>query len=330
MSGQREAAREFDCFGSRCAVLVTGDGPAGTAEQAAQLAQQRLLERHCRFSRFLPESELTLLNADPRESVPVSLLMARFAQAVVSAGESSGGLVDGTLLKQIENAGYAGELPPSLGLGRALELAPARNAATPAQHQDWRLIEVDADACTVRRPPGVMLDSGGIAKGLFADELAGMLAGYESFAINCAGDLHLGGSAGLQREIHVQSPFDESVLHTFSSARTGVATSGIGRRSWLDASGRPAHHLLDPGTGRPAFTGVVQVTALDPHARAAEVRAKAAILSGPRRARSWLAHGGVIVMDDGSFEVVRPASVVTLSDLSAFTGGARTHDRDAA
>ncbi len=79
-----------------------------------------------------------------------------------------------------------------------------------------------------------------------------------------------------------------------------VATSGIGRRSWLGPDGRPAHHLLDPATGRPAFTGVVQATALAPTAVEAEWRAKAAVLSGPERAADWLAHGGVVVLDDGS------------------------------
>jgi thiamine biosynthesis lipoprotein len=114
----------------------------------------------------------------------------------------------------------------------------------------------------------------------------------------------IGGAAGLTRAINVESPFDGSILHTFERRRTGVATSGIGRRSWLDGSGRPAHHLLDPATGRPAFTGLVQVTALAPSALLAEVYAKAAILSGPHGARAWLPHGGVIVHDDGSHEVL--------------------------
>ena len=83
-----------------------------------------------------------------------------------------------------------------------------------------------------------------------------------------------------------------------------MATSGIGRRSWLDACGAPAHHLLNPATGRPAFTGVTQATALAPTALEAEARAKAAVLSGPERAREWLPDGGVVVFDDGSFEVV--------------------------
>jgi thiamine biosynthesis lipoprotein len=83
-----------------------------------------------------------------------------------------------------------------------------------------------------------------------------------------------------------------------------VATSGIGRRSWIGPDGLRAHHLLDPSTGRPAHTGVVQATALAPTAADAEVRAKAALLSGREGAREWLAHGGVLVFDDGSQLVV--------------------------
>jgi thiamine biosynthesis lipoprotein len=71
--------------------------------------------------------------------------------------------------------------------------------------------------------------------------------------------------------VRVASPFDPTtILHTFRVRDGGVATSGIGRRSWLDANGAPAHHLLDPATGRPAFTGVVQATALAPSAFEAE------------------------------------------------------------
>jgi thiamine biosynthesis lipoprotein len=151
------------------------------------------------------------------------------------------------------------------------------------------------------------LDSGGLAKGLFADELARRLSRHGTFAVECAGDLRVGGAAGIRREVHVASPFDQSTLHTFELAGAGVATSGIGRRSWLDESGTPAHHLLDPATGRPAFTGVVQATALAPTALEAEIRAKAAVLSGPEGARAWLAEGGVVVFDDGTHEVFASA-----------------------
>jgi thiamine biosynthesis lipoprotein len=315
---QTEAVEEFDCFGSRCSALVIGSGEAGSAHDARTLVKRKLLSWHKRFSRFLPDSELSLLNRDPRREVPVSGLMARFARAVRSAGELTGGLVDATLLGDIERAGYSQDLPTPIPLAKALELAPARASAAGSPQQHWRTIEVDLDTDTITRPPGLMLDSGGLAKGLFADILGETLAQHPSFAVNCAGDLMLGGSARLTRPVNIESPFDGHTLHTFNLSHGGVATSGIGRRSWLTDDGKPAHHLLDPSTLRPAFTGVVQVTALAPSALLAEIRAKAAILSGPLAAPRCLPDGGVIVFDDGSHQLVAPPTAVMLSQLSAF------------
>jgi thiamine biosynthesis lipoprotein len=150
----------------------------------------------------------------------------------------------------------------------------------------------------------VRLDSGGIAKGLFGDILAAVLGLHPSFAIAAAGDVRLGGTAGLPRSIEVESPYDDGVLHTFKVVFGAAATSGISRRSWVDGAGRRAHHLLDPATGMPAFTGVTQVTALAYTGVEAEALSKAALLSGPEHAGSWLHYGGLIVYDDGSFDVV--------------------------
>ncbi|HEX2180268.1 MAG TPA: hypothetical protein VHL54_12265 [Actinomycetota bacterium] len=58
-----------------------------------------------------------------------------------------------------------------------------------------------------------------------------------------------------------------------------------------------------PGLG---LGGAAQVSALAPTAVEGEVLAKAAVLSGPTKAESWLPHGGVIVYDDGSHRVVEP------------------------
>ena len=296
-----EAIERFDCFSSRCAVLVMGDG----ADHAARLVRRRMLRWHERFSRFEPGSELSRLNADPRARVRVTSTMARLAQAAVWAAVETDGLVDSTLVAEIEDAGYSADLDGSLPMSESFRLAPERRAATPARRQWWRQVSVQGD--TLIRPPGLRLDSGGLGKGLFADLAADTLAGYDSFAVDCGGDLRLGGTSSATRNVDVASPFDSSVLHSFEMASGGVATSGIGKRSWLDASGAPAHHILDPGSGRPAFTGIVQATALAPTALAAETLAKAALLSGPEGARRWLPHGGVLVFEDGSHELLEAA-----------------------
>ncbi len=255
-----EAIEQFDCFGGSCAVLVAGSGPAGNAHDAAARVKRRLLAWHDQFSRFSLESELSRLNGDPRRVVTVSPTMARFAAAAVDAAATTGGLVDPTLVGELESAGYRSDLRwESLPLSRALLLAPGRAAAQPHAAGAWAHVEVDRAARTITRPPGVRLDSGGIFKGLCGDMLAGVLGGHASFAVDAAGDVRFGGAAGWRRPVRIVSPFDGSLLHVFELVQGAAATSGIGRRSWLGADGRPAHHLLDPATGRPAFTGVVQV-----------------------------------------------------------------------
>ncbi len=299
------AHRTFACFGTECAVQVGGPAPDGrSAASAADAARDALLAWHGRFTRFSAESELARLNADPRAAVPVTPLMARFAAAARAAAELTGGLVDPTLLRDIERAGYRGELGAPLELRLALRLAGPRAPARPHPAAAWRALAVEGEL--VRRPPGLALDSGGIVKGLFADVVGARLAAHPSFVVDCGGDLRVGGSARAPRPVEVRSPFGPERLHRFLLRAGGVATSGIGRRAWLGPDSRPAHHLLDPATGRPAFTGVVQATALAPTGAEAEARAKAAVLAGPAAAPGWLVHGGVIVLDDGSHVTLEP------------------------
>src|SRR3954447_26280359 len=132
-----EVRDEFPCFGSTCAASVMGDASARSPAAAVALARSFLLEWHERFTRFDPTSELSRLNADPREVVPVSDSMARFAEAVVGAARWSGGLVDGTLLSEMEAAGYHGHLGASVPLPRILELAPPRRPAGPSAQSRW-------------------------------------------------------------------------------------------------------------------------------------------------------------------------------------------------
>jgi thiamine biosynthesis lipoprotein len=301
-----EQRATFPCFGAQCTVVVA-DARASEAAAAVVVARRRLLEWHERFSRFEPDSELMRLNADPRATVTVSPLMRRVVEAAVRAAQATGGLVDPTLLDQIEQAGYESHLDQAgLPLVEALTRAPARRPGGPSPRATWRAVHTDRRTGTVTRPPGVRIDPGGIAKGVFADELGALLAGHDAVVADCGGDLRLGGRLAPARDVHVASPFEDTILHTFRLRTGGVATSGIGKRSWYGRDGSVAHHLLDPATGHPAFTGIVQVTALAPTASEAEALSKAALLAGPAGAEPLLVHGGVIVLDDGNFVVLDP------------------------
>jgi thiamine biosynthesis lipoprotein len=172
-------------------------------------------------------------------------------------------------------------------------------------------VHVDDYAGTITRPPGVRIDSGGLAKGLAADLAAEILAGYPIYCVLCDGDLRAGGTAGLARSVSVLQPgsSDGDVPLVLELADGGVATSGVNARSWRTATGEAAHHLIDPRTGRPANTGITQVTALAPTAVEAEIRAKAALLSGVDAAAGHLPHGGVLITADGVIvQIPNPAT----------------------
>lgn len=300
-----EAHLEFACFGGEVSLHVRG----ADTEQGRRLAdrgRELLLDAHRRLSRFDPDSELSLLNKDPRTEVPASPLLRRLVAAVLTAGSRSGGLVDGTLLDAIERAGYVRSLdgaePPRVSRSQfaAQEQAPAR----PNPTADWCAVGIDARAGTVIRPPGVKIDGGGIAKGLLADLVGEELAVADTYAVDCCGDIRLGGTSGLTRRIRVDDPFGTEPLHKFELSAGAVATSGITRRSWGGGGVSLAHQILDPASGRPAFTGIVQASALAPTALEAEILAKSSLLSGPEGAKRWLPFGGVLVGVEGEAEVI--------------------------
>ncbi len=305
----------FDAMGSHVRLLIGDPGPGmPPASVAAEQGQRFVEDFDAALSRFKPESELCRLNADRRERVPASELMRRAVEAGLFAAERSGGLVDPTLVGEIEQAGYAASRAgmDGLPLAEALADAPARRPASPRPEQRWRGFEVDDEAGEIARPPGLRFDTGGTGKGLAADMLAANLRGYSRFIVDCGGDIRIGGADALANpyEVFVEHPITGGRAHVLRLGSGGVATSGINVRIWRDADGRFAHHLLDPASGEPAWTGLVGATALGDSALEAETLSKAALLSGPERGRQILAErGGLLVHDSGRVELVGPLAV---------------------
>ena len=302
----------FSSMGSDVRLLV--DAPVraslpGPAEAAGR--EREFVEDFAsRLSRFVPDSELCALNADAREEVPASQLLRAAVAAGIWAAERSGGLVDPTLLGAVEHAGYRQSLQGATPapLPEALQHAPARRAAAASPAALWKTISVDEAAGTVRRPPGVRIDTGGTGKGLCADAVVHRLAGYRRVVVDCGGDIALRG----YWEIDVEHPLTGEHVHKLHVNGGGVATSGLNVRVWRRADGSYAHHLLDPATAEPAWTGLVGATAVGGSALEAETLAKLALLSGPDGARRVLAPlGGVLVHDDGDVEILgRPRITV--------------------
>lgn len=300
----------FAAMGSHVRLLIGAPGPGQPSPvEAAERARDFVAEFERALSRFDPASELSALNRDGRERVPASPLLRQAVGAGLWAAQRSGGLVDPTLVDEIERAGYAesraGVRPEPLRA--ALAAAPERLPAAPDPAARWRRFAVDEESGEIVRPPALRFDSGGVGKGLAADMIAASLQGYGSFLVDCGGDIRVGGSeaSARPRTIAVEHPLGGTRPYVVSLRAGGIATSGLDVRIWRRADGGFAHHLLDPATGRPAWTGLVGVTALGASTLEAETLAKAALLAGPARARQLLAAtGGLLVHESGRVEPV--------------------------
>jgi thiamine biosynthesis lipoprotein len=264
-------------------------------------------EIYRRLSHFDASSDLSRLNADPRPCVPAVSLLRAAVRAALRAASMSGGLVDPTLLGALHRAGYGesrARIRPA-SLRRGLSAAPPRRPARPDPDARWRTVEVDEAGGVIRRPPGLELDLGGSVKGWAADVLASRLEPHGRCAVDCGGDLRVAGR-GAPWEVRVRHPHTGAIAHTLRVRAGGVATSGIDARLWERRDGDFAHHLIDPATGTPAWTGRVAATALAPSALEAEALAKPALMSGPAAGRRLLRarYGGVLIHDDGTVDPV--------------------------
>lgn len=126
-----------------------------------------------------PHSELSQLNADPAPEVRVSARLAHLLEVTDEAVRASGGVID-----PVRAADPSALEPdhPVARLGR-------RSSAT------WDDVERDDDV--VRRPPGTLIDLGGLAKAAIADAIALELAAdaVGAILVNLGGDLRCVGEA---------------------------------------------------------------------------------------------------------------------------------------
>lgn len=287
------------------------DRGSGAERRMAFNAALTFIERFDReLSRFSESSELCSLNRNPHEEVPVSTLMARFVETAIWAARFSDGLIDPTVVTALEDVGYGDSLTgrERASLSDALAAAPARSGAGANANSSWTKIAVDPDLPVIYRPAGVRLDSGGSGKGLAADMVAALwrqlLPDGTGWIVDCGGDMRMADdpSSG-DYEITLINPLTADAPMSLTISGGAVATSGIGSRVWRNADGSCAHHLIDPATGRPAWTGLVSVTALAPNTVEAETLAKTVLLRGPHAAADLLSgYGGVVQHDDGTIE----------------------------
>jgi thiamine biosynthesis lipoprotein len=276
----------------------------GKAEHVEQ-AEQAIHCREARWSRFLPDSELSQLNANPEHLVVVSPDTFALIRDAIDAFALTAGAFDPTVLASLVAAGYDRTLT-------AIEPGcPGRHQPAPSPLG----IELFDDIHAIRLPAGVGLDLGGIAKGAAVDAVAATLtaAGVEGCCINIGGDLRVYGRSPDSRgwTVELDCPGSPEIRRV-TLGDGAICTSTSVKRRWESAAGTE-HHLRDPGTGAPLERGLLSVSVISARASQAEVLTKAALAAGPDGAHDVICGRdatGLLVGGDGR--------VIELAGFDAF------------
>ena len=278
---------------------------AGAQLDAARVAA-RVRAWAGRLTRHDPTSDLMRANADSRGAVPVRPTLAAALRWAADATDLTGGIVDATLLRErlAAEAATPAETPPAAAAGGQA----ARHADRPPR-PTWHLEAARHRSGLLRRDTGVAFDLDGVAKGWIADRALALLERHPGALVDADGDIAIRSAAGDAWEVSVADPRTPGAqLAVFVlpgsplGGRYGLATSGISVHRWPGPDGE-RHHLIDPRSGRPAATDLVQATVLAGSARAAEAWAKTAVVLGLVAALDVLDRapilGAILLVSDG-------------------------------
>ena len=306
---------QMAAMGTDCLLILHGPED-GAGEEALARAAERVHEYEERFSRFRPDSELSRLNEAPQEQVPVGAELGGLLARSLEYARVSGGIFDPVVLDDLLALGY----------DRTFDEVRARShkgaVVAQAPRFRWRDMLVDAKRQVVTRPRGARIDLGGIAKGAAADVAIAELSSYPGALVDLGGDIRVRGRPADADFwiIEVEDGQSHDGALGYIRLRNGaVATSSLRKRRWVH-DGETVHHMIDPRSGQPARSGVLQCSVIADTTEHAEVAAKVGFIRGPGflHERSEL----------GKALGVRGIAWLTLDGTYRRTSGWRKHELD--
>ena len=217
------------------------------------------------FSRTLNGSEVYQINqasadrANPQTSFTISNELKDILEFSLSYGAHSTGALDVSIaplssLWDFSNPEHKTTVPSGDAIATAQSLVNYKN------------ISLEGNTLTFAKK-GMQLELGAVAKGYIADRVKEFLVsrGVTSAVINLGGNILLVGEKpeGAAFNIGIQKPFEDrdAVVVAISELKDcSMVSSGIYERYFYDTEGNFYHHILDPATGYPCDTGLLQVT----------------------------------------------------------------------
>lgn len=250
---------------------LTEDNFEDTSNALITDAFKLMSEYEKTLSRTIDGSDIDRINKASGEATAVNEETLKVISKGIGFGDLSGGVFDITVGK----ASALWDFHESLEEG-GTEVPSAEALKEASEHIDYKAISMDEASGTVRLDdPEMMLDLGGIAKGYIADRVSEYLRGLgvTSGIVNLGGNIEvIGGKAGslgasLEEQsdfsLGIRDPLDETggLLGIYPGRDVTIVTSGTYER-FIEVDGVKYHHILDPETGWPVDTDVLQVSVI--------------------------------------------------------------------
>jgi thiamine biosynthesis lipoprotein len=232
-----------------------------------------------RFSRFLPDSELTVFNKYAGKEIEVSKEFIDLLSVCIEMAKATNGLYNPFVLPVLQKAGYKGSWPSPQVLAGASDFSERRIVP----YTDLKVLGSSAQL-----PKSTALDFGGIGKGYLLDKLNEYLQplNLTGYWLSLGGDIVCAGQDINEKawSIDVQHAMDpEKAVFTFTNktkAPVFIATSGVTKRR-----GENWHHIINPKTGQPAETDILVATVTSDTGVKADVYAKTIVIAGEEQAK---------------------------------------------
>lgn len=250
---------------------LTEDNFEDTSNALITDAFKLMSEYEKTLSRTIDGSDIDRINKASGEATAVNEETLQVISKGIGFGDLSGGVFDITVGK----ASALWDFHESLEEG-GTEVPSAEALKEASGYIDYKAISIDEASGTVRLDdPEMMLDLGGIAKGYIADRVSEYLRGLgvTSGIVNLGGNIEvIGGKAGslgasLEEQsdfsLGIRDPLDETggLLGIYPGRDVTIVTSGTYER-FIEVDGVKYHHILDPETGWPVDTDVLQVSVI--------------------------------------------------------------------
>ena len=280
-----------------------------SAESIFRKLWKQVFDFEKKFSRFIPNSELSIFNRSTGTKNSISPEFRNLLLAAGNLGQKTDGLYNPFIMPALQRAGYTKSATPGYEDDKQIDYRE-RNLANVDRlvvEDDWAII-----------PYGTAIDLGGCGKGYMGDLLGETLQneGVQGYWLSLSGDIVTYGmdennnrfSLGIQNAEFIDQTIDWQIDCPVSAS--AVATSGTFNRN--NQSGRDnSHHIIDPVTQKSAETDILLATVCADNGLLADVLASCAVILGSKKAPTFLkSHGATSALiqykgETGRIEVVK-------------------------